>query len=946
MEAPRTRLVGRDRELRALVEAFAGTRTGRGRSIVLTGPEGCGASALVAALRGELGSRGMPHRWLWTRGVRGDSAYSALVGLVTRTGQHVGVAGAVRGDVPGPTGLEALLEDLSTVPVEARPAVVGERLARALVPANPVPPLVLVVQRADALDPLAAAALATALRILAGTPTLAIATAEDPLDWPADQVLRLGRLDPADAHLLADLLADGDPDRASTLIDLSGGLPGRMVGLSRWPDPQVPAAQQLADVHPRAAGLVLVAGLADGFLPAGELAAVAGVADELLEGLAERHVLRRAAAPVAEGSERWPGPVSWDVPGPWKRAAATATPLDVQRDLATAAARALERAGAPARVRARALAHAGSPEAAGAWQAAAAQAGFDADARATYLRRAWDSLGAEAGAAGSRGTPDPGGDDSALALRCADALLAVGRTDEALEILGAALRRVPRRARARRARLLGCQHRGLLLTGDHAQAAAVLADATALLPGEPARGMPSAEPDDPETARAVAEVMTLSALAEVLTDPTRAAASAHRACRGAELAGDLATRAAAQGALAVAIGLSGRPSQAHFDAALDLADEAGDRALEARIAANRIYVQWRAGNLAGMEASVAAELARLDRTGLAGSAGGQLLVARAVALHGLGRWAELAAHLEVALTDPHRLGAHVEFLLRLVAIELAADLGRLDDARAGLADLTSHPAFTDPEVAYEVTAVRVGVAALAGDLPRGPARAMAAQALSQAEGIAGDPFAAARVRVAALRLLARAEERLGGPLDVSGAGARADPGPGSLPTDDRMDLPAELRALYAEEAALRSGEVWEAAIDAWDVLPMPYRGAWARVAAAHAEAGQGRMTAALGLVDAAADTARTLGAAPLLAAAERLARQLGRRSGRSQGALTSRERDVVAEVARGRTNREIAGTLGMSERTVAVHLGRIFAKLGAGTRGEAVILARHHGEIP
>ena len=35
----------------------------------------------------------------------------------------------------------------------------------------------------------------------------------------------------------------------------------------------------------------------------------------------------------------------------------------------------------------------------------------------------------------------------------------------------------------------------------------------------------------------------------------------------------------------------------------------------------------------------------------------------------------------------------------------------------------------------------------------------------------------------------------------------------------------------------------------------------------------------------------------------------------------------------------------MSERTVAVHLSRIFAKLGAGTRGEAVLVARHLGEI-
>ena len=64
-----------------------------------------------------------------------------------------------------------------------------------------------------------------------------------------------------------------------------------------------------------------------------------------------------------------------------------------------------------------------------------------------------------------------------------------------------------------------------------------------------------------------------------------------------------------------------------------------------------------------------------------------------------------------------------------------------------------------------------------------------------------------------------------------------------------------------------------------------------------------------------------------------------------EGELTARERDVTAQVALGRTNREIARALGMSERTVAVHLTRIFAKLGAGTRGEVTHIARRRGLI-
>jgi DNA-binding CsgD family transcriptional regulator len=49
-------------------------------------------------------------------------------------------------------------------------------------------------------------------------------------------------------------------------------------------------------------------------------------------------------------------------------------------------------------------------------------------------------------------------------------------------------------------------------------------------------------------------------------------------------------------------------------------------------------------------------------------------------------------------------------------------------------------------------------------------------------------------------------------------------------------------------------------------------------------------------------------------------------------ALTGREREVAALVATGMTNREIAGRLVLSEKTVERHLSRIFAKLGISSR--------------
>ena len=52
--------------------------------------------------------------------------------------------------------------------------------------------------------------------------------------------------------------------------------------------------------------------------------------------------------------------------------------------------------------------------------------------------------------------------------------------------------------------------------------------------------------------------------------------------------------------------------------------------------------------------------------------------------------------------------------------------------------------------------------------------------------------------------------------------------------------------------------------------------------------------------------------------------------------LTPRERDVLALVADGLPNRDIAGALGISEHTVKFHLSSVFGKLGASTRTEAV----------
>ena len=99
-----------------------------------------------------------------------------------------------------------------------------------------------------------------------------------------------------------------------------------------------------------------------------------------------------------------------------------------------------------------------------------------------------------------------------------------------------------------------------------------------------------------------------------------------------------------------------------------------------------------------------------------------------------------------------------------------------------------------------------------------------------------------------------------------------------------------------------------------------------------------------------------LGAAPLQREVERLAvrsrMDLAGRSGASDGPsgvepvrhaipfrLTRREQDVLERLTLGRTNREIATDLFISEKTASVHVSNIKSKLGANGRAEIAAIA-------
>jgi len=65
--------------------------------------------------------------------------------------------------------------------------------------------------------------------------------------------------------------------------------------------------------------------------------------------------------------------------------------------------------------------------------------------------------------------------------------------------------------------------------------------------------------------------------------------------------------------------------------------------------------------------------------------------------------------------------------------------------------------------------------------------------------------------------------------------------------------------------------------------------------------------------------------------------------GRQDHGLTTRERQVIALVAAGYTDRDLAQKLGMRENTAKHHLTRVFDKLGVANRLELLLFAFYQG---
>ncbi|WP_433517696.1 helix-turn-helix transcriptional regulator [Nonomuraea sp. CA-143628] len=248
-------------------------------------------------------------------------------------------------------------------------------------------------------------------------------------------------------------------------------------------------------------------------------------------------------------------------------------------------------------------------------------------------------------------------------------------------------------------------------------------------------------------------------------------------------------------------------------------------------------------------------------------------------------------------------------------VELLLARGRPDEAREAAArTLREQDLLASPRYAWPLL---VTFAQLGGDLV-GELRSVAGRL--EAEGACQEAH-----RLTFMALTGLPESELGSGSG-SGVGSESDPAAGLDGASWRL-------------------KAWDAAVAAWAELRQPYSEARTLEGAARAALEAGDRQGAGVRLARACELAERLGTAPLAERLDAFARR-GRVAVADEPApdglplgLTARELEVLRHVAEGHSNREIAGELFISVKTVSVHVSNILAKLGVASRGEASAVA-------
>jgi DNA-binding CsgD family transcriptional regulator len=581
--------------------------------------------------------------------------------------------------------------------------------------------------------------------------------------------------------------------------------------------------------------------------------------------------------------------------------------------------------------------------------AAAAEAVYalaEAQLQLERILQLWDQVPDAAERAGM--------DRPMVLARCAEAAYGTGDPAGAVELVRQALALVDAARQPRRAGLLHEQlARCLRRLGDPA-ALSEQQEAVRLVP------------PGPSTERA----WVLGSLAHYLLTVDRYAEArgpAEEAITIAAQVGARAEEAIAHATLGDALIYLGEPDAglAELAAAARLATQTGDM-----IAVLRTLVSRSDGlNAAGRpEEGVAVALDGIQqarRFGLVRGNGPVLAANATWALLALGRWDQAEQLSREGLDTSPSGPAYIHLPLARAALELGR--GDLDATQARLQAIRRlHPA---PILgAQNAGPLFGGLAELAlwrGDLDQ--ARQLVAEAipLVQLNPRFAAPVYALGLRVEAdLAELARARHpRQPAPDDATATTlldrlreAAAGPAAAGLP-----ELAAWQATALAEQTRQQGRPdpaAWAAAVAAWERLGQPYQVAYAGYRQAEALLATGDRDTATQVLGRAAEVTRRLGARPLDGEIQALARRArldltppARATAAAAGApapaaqlgLTPREVEVLALVAAGRSNRQIAQALFISPKTVGVHVSNILAKLGVAGRVEAAAIAHRLG---
>jgi DNA-binding CsgD family transcriptional regulator len=548
-----------------------------------------------------------------------------------------------------------------------------------------------------------------------------------------------------------------------------------------------------------------------------------------------------------------------------------------------------------------------------------------------------------------------------------------------------------------RAELLGRAAQGAFLAGDQQQRAVTLARAACAsvdAAAEPVRAALLAErlgwylwlfdsdaaldayqqavellPVEPPSA-ARAWVLARQAQAQVMASRIRAArASAEEALAVARLTGARREEGWALLALGNAVFLLGERDAGlgHLRQARTIAEELGEVEL---LAVTFVYLTLTleaAGRLADALAEALEGIETDRRLGLERFQGTTLTVWAAHLCFRLGRWqdADRYGRAAVAATPMPNTAMHA-MIARVRQAQLEIERGEFTAAGALLDEVTrAGSTRLRPQSGYHIEA-RAALAIWQGRLD--DARAVIRDGLDWLAGTEEEEYFRYLLTLGLRAEADRAEQ----------ARARRAPDEADAARQVGARLLARLRQLIDQttapqpetlaHATLGEAEAtrldghsdpdrWAAAAGSWEALAQPYPAAYARWRQAEALlTGQGKRAAATAALQSAHATAERLGAAPLRRELEGLARRARidltkpPAAGRAAPArpadpygLTPREREVLALLADGRTNPQIAETLFISPRTAGIHVSNILAKLGVASRGEAAAIAHRGG---